>query len=80
MEPSIACTIYAFLYWLVDLRKVSRWTALAAPAGSNTLLMYMLPWIFVFLLAMFGIDYSNNLTFSLRRFGIDYSHQPGLFT
>ncbi len=72
---SIACTIYALLYWLVDLRKVSRWTALVAPAGSNTLLMYMLPWIVVFSLAMFGIDYSNNLTFSLRRFGIDYSHQ-----
>ena len=45
-------------------------------AGSNTLLMYMLPWIVVFSLAMFGIGYPNNLTFSLRRLsGIDYSHR-----
>ena len=29
---SIACTIYALLYWLVDLRKVSRWNV-AGGAG-----------------------------------------------
>ena len=58
---AIACAIYAILYWLIDVMKIDRWTFLIAPAGSNTLLMYLLPWIVVYVLAMFGIDYSQYL-------------------
>ncbi len=69
---AIACAVYAFLYWLVDVMKINRWTVLVGPAGSNTLLMYMLPWIFVFSLAMFGIDYSHDfITVSLSSLGIE---------
>lgn len=46
----------------MDQGKVGRWTAFLAAAGSNTLLMYMLPWMVVFSLAMFGIDYSQQLS------------------
>jgi heparan-alpha-glucosaminide N-acetyltransferase len=54
---AIACVLYAFLYWLVDVQKISRWTVLIAPAGSNTLLMYFLPHIFYALLALGGVTY-----------------------
>jgi predicted acyltransferase len=53
---AIACAVYAMLYWLADVKKITRWTALIAPAGSNTLLMYMLPYIFYSVLAVLGID------------------------
>ncbi len=54
---AIACVVYAMLYWLVDVKKITSWTMLIAPAGSNTLLMYMLPYIFYSVLAILGIDY-----------------------
>ena len=53
---AIACAVYALLYWLVDVRKVTRGTVLIATAGSNTLLMYMLPYIFYSALSILGID------------------------
>ena len=54
---AIACAAYTLLYWLVDVKKVTRWTVLVRPAGSNTLLMYMLPFAFYSLLDALGIDY-----------------------
>lgn len=54
---AIACAVDALLYWLVDVKKITGWTALIAPAGSNTLLMYILPCIFYSMLAVLGIDY-----------------------
>lgn len=57
---AIACTVYGLLYWLVDVRKITRWTVLMAPAGSNTLLMYMLPYVFYSVLSILGITYLQN--------------------
>jgi predicted acyltransferase len=54
---AIACAVYTLLYWLIDLKKVTRWTLLIQPAGSNTLLMYMLHPAFYSLLAVLGIAY-----------------------
>jgi heparan-alpha-glucosaminide N-acetyltransferase len=54
---AIACVIYAFLYWLVDVQKVDRWTVLVAPAGSNTLLMYLLPFMLYSALTVLKVDY-----------------------
>ena len=53
----IACAVYALLYWLIDVKKIAGWTVLLKPAGSNTLLMYLLPALFYSLLAVLGIDY-----------------------
>jgi heparan-alpha-glucosaminide N-acetyltransferase len=53
----IACAIYAMLYWLVDVKKVTRWTVLLAPAGSNTLLMYLLHFTLYAALGVFGVTY-----------------------
>lgn len=54
---AIACAAYALVYWLVDVKKVTRWTAPIARAGSNTLLMYTLPYIFYSMLSVLGIDF-----------------------
>lgn len=56
LSLAIACAVYALLYWLVDVKRITRWTAPIASAGSNTLLMYMLPYIFYSTLSVLGID------------------------
>jgi heparan-alpha-glucosaminide N-acetyltransferase len=54
---AIACAIYAFLYWLIDVKKITRWTAFLGAAGSNTLLMYLLPFIMYSALTALKIDF-----------------------
>ena len=56
LSLAIACAVYALLYWLVDVKRITRWTAPIASAGSNTLLMYMTPYIFYSTLSILGID------------------------
>ena len=53
---AVACAAYAFLYWLIDVKKCARWSSQIALAGSNTLLMYMLPYMFYSVLSILGID------------------------
>jgi predicted acyltransferase len=45
---SAGAATFAFLalYWICDVRKHVRWAALVKPAGSNTLLTYLLPDLF----------------------------------
>ena len=38
--------IFLVLYWLADVRHFTRWASFVKPAGSNTLLTYLLPDIF----------------------------------
>ena len=52
--------VYSLLYWLVDVKKIVGWTSFITLAGSNTLLMYMLPYIFYSLLSISGIDFFTN--------------------
>jgi len=56
LSLAIACAAYAFLYWLIDVKKCARWSSLIALAGSNTLIMYMLPYMFYSVLSILGID------------------------
>jgi hypothetical protein len=41
-----ATLAFAALYWICDVMKHIRWAALVKPAGSNTLLTYLLPDLF----------------------------------
>jgi heparan-alpha-glucosaminide N-acetyltransferase len=50
------CVVFLFLYWLADLRGLSRVFAFSEPAGTNPLLAYILPDIFYSSLALFGIS------------------------
>ncbi len=52
-----ACTfIFLALYWVADVKHQTRWAAFVKPAGSNTLLTYLLPdvWYAVPFLAALG--------------------------
>ena len=48
---SICAALFAFFYWLVDLRGKEGWFAFLRPAGVNPLLAYILPYT---LYALFG--------------------------
>jgi predicted acyltransferase len=44
-SAAICSILFAFFYWLIDLRKISHWTGFIKPAGSNPLLTYIIPFI-----------------------------------
>lgn len=48
------CLLFTALYWLCDLKKQTAWAWLVRPAGSNTLLTYLIPDIFYFVVALTG--------------------------
>jgi hypothetical protein len=48
---------FAILYWLCDVRKKTSWAFFARPAGANTLLTYLLPDFYYFLVAAIGFTY-----------------------
>ena len=56
---SIAASILLFtlLYWICDLKQWQRWAAIVRPAGSNTLLTYLLPDLWYFLSSAVGFTY-----------------------
>ena len=51
------CLLFTALYWLCDLKKHTGWAWLVRPAGSNTLLTYLIPDIYYFLVALTGTAY-----------------------
>jgi predicted acyltransferase len=56
---SIAASVLLFtlLYWICDLKQWQRWAVIVRPAGSNTLLTYLLPDLWYFLLSAIGFTY-----------------------
>jgi hypothetical protein len=56
---SIAASVllFALLYWICDWKKRQRWSVLVQPAGANTLLTYLLPDLWYFLLSAIGFTY-----------------------
>ncbi|MGC2297223.1 MAG: DUF5009 domain-containing protein [Acidobacteriaceae bacterium] len=51
------CLLFTALYWLCDVKKHTGWAWLVRPAGSNTLLTYLIPDIYYFLVALTGAVY-----------------------
>lgn len=51
------CLLFTALYWLCDVKKHTAWAWLARPAGSNTLLTYLIPDIYYFFVALTGTAY-----------------------
>jgi heparan-alpha-glucosaminide N-acetyltransferase len=60
-SAAFCCCAFALLYWVVDVKKYSRWAAFVRPAGANPLLAYILPDIVYALLALFGIQVLSQL-------------------
>jgi heparan-alpha-glucosaminide N-acetyltransferase len=52
-----SCALFAALYWICDVRKMTHWAWLLRPAGSNTLLTYLVPDIYYFLAGLTGFGY-----------------------
>jgi heparan-alpha-glucosaminide N-acetyltransferase len=52
-----ALLAFTLLYWICDQRRHSGWAALFRPAGANTLLTYLLPDLWYFLLGAVGFTY-----------------------
>lgn len=48
--------LFAFLYWLIDIKNVQGWTAFFKPAASSPLLTYIIPDFIEFLTAFLGIS------------------------
>jgi heparan-alpha-glucosaminide N-acetyltransferase len=42
-SSSLCIALFAFLYWLIELRGMQAWTAFLRPAAANPLLAYLLP-------------------------------------
>ncbi|WP_349315837.1 DUF5009 domain-containing protein [Chitinophaga sp. MM2321] len=55
-SAAICVAIFSFLYFLIDVKKISKWTSFFRPAGSNPLLTYILPDIVYFLMILLGIS------------------------
>jgi len=51
------CVLFTALYWLCDVKKRKAWAWLVRPAGSNTLLTYLIPDIYYFFVALTGTAY-----------------------
>jgi len=62
-SAGICCVVFGFLYWLIDIKKVSGWTGFFRPAGTNPLLTYIIPDI---LFALFMLFHFTILPNSLR--------------
>ena len=52
-----SCALFALLYWICDVRKLTGWAWLVRPAGSNTLLTYLVPDVYYFLAGLTGLEY-----------------------
>ncbi|HEY6376902.1 MAG TPA: DUF5009 domain-containing protein, partial [Edaphobacter sp.] len=52
-----AVLLFTALYWLCDVKQKTAWASFARPAGSNTLLTYLLPDFYYFILALAGVSY-----------------------
>jgi len=57
---AISVAIFAFVYWLVDVRKIKAWGAMFRPVGKNPLLPYFLHYMLHPLLFVLGLHWLNN--------------------
>jgi len=51
--------IFSFLYWLIDIRKVSSWTGFIRPVASNPLLTYIIPSIVLWTMQVLGLSWPS---------------------
>ena len=52
----ISFITYAFLYWLVDLKKIKNWALPLKPAGTATLTCYLIPYVWYAVITLAGIS------------------------
>lgn len=52
-----AVLLFTLLYWICDVKKQTAWAFFARPGGANTLLTYLLPDFYYFILSWAGVSY-----------------------
>ncbi len=52
----ISFVLFAFFFWIVDIRKSKRWAVVLRPAGTATLTCYLVPYVLYAFNTMTGID------------------------
>lgn len=52
-----AVLLFTALYWICDVKKQTAWAFFTRPAGTNTLLTYLLPDFYYFILSWVGVSY-----------------------
>jgi heparan-alpha-glucosaminide N-acetyltransferase len=52
-----AVLVFTALYWVCDVKKKTGWAFFARPAGANTLLTYLLPDFYYFIVSWVGFSY-----------------------
>jgi heparan-alpha-glucosaminide N-acetyltransferase len=52
-----AVLLFTALYWICDVKAMTRWAVIVRPAGSNTLTTYLLPDFWYYILTAAGIHY-----------------------
>lgn len=55
-----AVLLFMLLYWICDVKQWQRWAFLIRPAGSNTLLTYLLPDFWYFALSVAGFSWLDS--------------------
>jgi predicted acyltransferase len=55
-----AVLLFILLYWICDVRQWQSWAFLVRPAGSNTLLTYLLPDIWYFAASVAGFSWLDS--------------------
>ncbi|HEY2926169.1 hypothetical protein, partial [Piscinibacter sp.] len=53
---ALCVAVFAFLYWLIELRKHERWTGLVEPAAASPLVTYLIPFVAAASLALLGLE------------------------
>ena len=56
-SAAAACLVYILFYWISDVKKITKWSKVLSPAGSNPLLAYILPSLFYSSLSILGIKF-----------------------
>jgi predicted acyltransferase len=47
---------FAFLFWLVDMKKLKNWASVLRPAGTATLTCYLVPYVWYAIITLLGIS------------------------
>jgi heparan-alpha-glucosaminide N-acetyltransferase len=59
----ITIATFAFIYWLADIKRKSQWFNIIKPAGTNTLLCYLLPYFaYALIYGLFNASYPDQVS------------------
>ena len=59
---AICCGLFVLLYYVIEQRRITRWTALVQPAAANPLVTYLLPMVLVTAMRYLHLQWWPTLT------------------